>query len=503
MIRPAPGPARAKKLGLPLGIGLALLLAGCVAAGPYALVAAARGRGVEIGSASWCGAGICLRELSRGGVRAARATLGWDRVLRLREVRVRADGAGDGVGSGGGRLPLRSIRVEELVVEGLPLPVLRGEVWPRRRLEGEGVRIEGDTLDASFTGPFGPVSAQVRREGEALRVVASCECTLEVPELGDSPLAAEVQAEGRVEGGAFDGEVEVGGVRARVKGRRSEAGIDAEFELEDQPIASVYALFASAVPELEQATIRGSLDARGRLRWPGPEVEVEPSLRDFAVDGLVGPELRGGVRYRILDREGNPAIREIGELDPDWLPLGAMGRWLPAAVIAAEDGRFFAHPGYDVAGMLEAARANREAGRIERGGSTLSQQLAKNLFLDGSRSYSRKLRELLYAVELERELGKEHILELYLNVVEFGPGVYGARQAATAFFSKSPAGLTPEEAAFLAAILRNPRTAWKTQYQRGSAYRGRVDWILANMPSLSPEERDAAVQREILLVPGG
>ncbi|MFN7134900.1 MAG: biosynthetic peptidoglycan transglycosylase, partial [Myxococcales bacterium] len=178
-----------------------------------------------------------------------------------------------------------------------------------------------------------------------------------------------------------------------------------------------------------------------------------------------------------------------------------MGPWLPAAVIAAEDAGFRAHPGYDLGGMQEAAAKNEAEGGIVRGGSTLTQQLAKNLFLDGTRSYARKLRELLYAVEMERELGKPRILELYLNVVEFGPGLRGARAAADTYFLKAPAGLLPEEAAWLASILRFPKTAYERQYRAGKVDASRVRWILENLRGVPEDARTAALERPVRLVP--
>jgi membrane peptidoglycan carboxypeptidase len=181
--------------------------------------------------------------------------------------------------------------------------------------------------------------------------------------------------------------------------------------------------------------------------------------------------------------------------------LATVGPWLPAAVIAAEDAAFREHPGYSVEGMRDAAAKNAEEGAVVRGGSTLTQQLAKNLFLDGTRSYARKLRELLYAVELEQELGKRRILELYVNVVEFGPGLRGARAAAQTYFLKEPAGLLPEEAAWLASILRFPRTAWRTQYLTDRPDDRRVDWILENLRGVPEEARLAAVGRPVRLVP--
>ena len=151
--------------------------------------------------------------------------------------------------------------------------------------------------------------------------------------------------------------------------------------------------------------------------------------------------------------------------------------------------------------MLAAQDDNTKAGDVVRGGSTLTQQLAKNLFLRGDRTYARKLQELLYAVELERELGKPRILELYLNVVEWGPDLVGAKEAAEAYFLKEPKGLLPEEAAFLASILRSPRGSWAREYRDGRVNGRRLAWILDNMVGLDPAERAAALDRDVHFVP--
>jgi monofunctional biosynthetic peptidoglycan transglycosylase len=116
-----------------------------------------------------------------------------------------------------------------------------------------------------------------------------------------------------------------------------------------------------------------------------------------------------------------------------------------------------------------------------RGGSTLTQQLAKNLFLDGEKNLRRKLRELVYALELERVLTKEEILEIYLNVVEFGPEIYGIRQAAEEYFVKPPAGLTLIEAAYLASVLPAPTYHYQARQDRKRLPMWKVKSILKNM----------------------
>jgi monofunctional glycosyltransferase len=140
-----------------------------------------------------------------------------------------------------------------------------------------------------------------------------------------------------------------------------------------------------------------------------------------------------------------------------WTPLSRISPHLQRAVIAAEDASFFIHEGFDWEGIKDAALHNLEAGELKRGGSTITQQLAKNLYLSSERSLLRKAREALITRSLEHRLTKERILELYLNVAEWGRGVYGAEAAARHHFGKSASELSANEAAWLAAILPSPQ----------------------------------------------
>jgi monofunctional biosynthetic peptidoglycan transglycosylase len=140
-----------------------------------------------------------------------------------------------------------------------------------------------------------------------------------------------------------------------------------------------------------------------------------------------------------------------------WVPLSRISPHLRRAVVAAEDASFFTHEGFDWEGIRAAALRDLEAGEMKRGGSTITQQLAKNLYLSSERSLLRKAREALITRSLEQHLTKKRILELYLNVAEWGKGVYGAEAAARHHFRKSSHDLTADEAAWLAAILPSPR----------------------------------------------
>ncbi len=139
-----------------------------------------------------------------------------------------------------------------------------------------------------------------------------------------------------------------------------------------------------------------------------------------------------------------------------WRPIGTISRYLRNAVIDAEDARFMTHDGVDWDAIEKAVDRNLERGSLSVGGSTITQQLAKNLYLSPSRSFIRKLREMLIAFSLEDHLSKQRILELYLNVVEWGDGVFGAEAAAQHWFGHSAQSLSPAEAVRLAIALPNP-----------------------------------------------
>ncbi|WP_306589484.1 monofunctional biosynthetic peptidoglycan transglycosylase [Geothrix sp. 21YS21S-4] len=167
-----------------------------------------------------------------------------------------------------------------------------------------------------------------------------------------------------------------------------------------------------------------------------------------------------------------------------WVPLEEIAPCLGAAVIAAEDQTFPEHFGFDWQAIEKAVQHN-ERSRRKRGASTVSQQTAKNLFLWNSRSWTRKGLEAWFTLLLEAGWSKRRILEVYLNIVEFGDGIYGAEAASRAFFGKPAKRLAPAEAALLAAVLPNPR---KFRADAPSDYiRGRQAWILNQMRQLGGE----------------
>jgi monofunctional biosynthetic peptidoglycan transglycosylase len=180
-------------------------------------------------------------------------------------------------------------------------------------------------------------------------------------------------------------------------------------------------------------------------------------------------------RYRAEQR----AAGASGGVQWTWAPYAAISPYVKRAVVVAEDIRFFAHQGVDLDEVEDALERAVERKAMPRGASTITQQLAKNLWLSPSRSPLRKVREAILAWQLERTLSKRRILELYLNVAEFGPGVYGVEAAARRYFGRSAAELGPLEAARLAAALPSPRTWHPGSTSR--AYEAHVARVLRRM----------------------
>jgi monofunctional biosynthetic peptidoglycan transglycosylase len=169
-----------------------------------------------------------------------------------------------------------------------------------------------------------------------------------------------------------------------------------------------------------------------------------------------------------------------------WVRYEAISANLRKAVLVAEDDAFWTHDGVDVEQLKESFEANLAKGRAARGGSTITQQLAKNLYLSPSKNPLRKLRELFIARRLEAALSKRRILELYLNVIEWGDGIYGAEAASRTYFGKSAAGLSPEEAALLAGAIINPRV--HSPAHPTARLRRRQQIILRRMGLVTPPE---------------
>jgi len=197
--------------------------------------------------------------------------------------------------------------------------------------------------------------------------------------------------------------------------------------------------------------------------------QVDPPASSFMMQAAVAAMLKGRENFR---------------LDYRWRDLEAMSVQLGRAVVAAEDQRFAQHRGFDLDAIEKAWKGNRPGRRV-RGASTISQQLAKNLFLWPGKSLLRKGIEAWFTVLIEATWPKRRILEVYLNVVQFGDGIYGAEAAAQHYFRKPASELAAAEAALLAAVLPNPL---RLKADKPSAYvRSRRDWILVQMKNVETD----------------
>jgi monofunctional biosynthetic peptidoglycan transglycosylase len=197
-------------------------------------------------------------------------------------------------------------------------------------------------------------------------------------------------------------------------------------------------------------------------------------------------------------RERNTKVRPIRS----WTPYNGISPHLRNAVLVAEDGAFFQHSGFDMDELKEAVKKNWTEGRFARGASTITQQLAKNLYLSTSKNPLRKIREFFIARELEKHLSKQRIFEIYLNVIEWGDGVYGIGPATRAYFDKSPGELLPEEAAILAAMIPSPRSYSPARGPTSYLEKRKTELLnrLVRYRYLSEAERDEATHRPVAFV---
>ncbi|MCX5912291.1 MAG: monofunctional biosynthetic peptidoglycan transglycosylase [Deltaproteobacteria bacterium] len=180
--------------------------------------------------------------------------------------------------------------------------------------------------------------------------------------------------------------------------------------------------------------------------------------------------------------------RSSHRIQQAWVSLGRISPYLVKAVLIAEDDKFWKHEGFDYESIQKAIEKDLQAGRFKFGGSTISQQLARNLYLSPEKSVLRKAAEAVLTWKMERTLSKKRILEIYLNVAEWGEGIFGAAAAARHHFGKSARDLSPQEAARLAAVLPNPRKYNPAGEQKYVVNRARsIYHIMVKRGVVSPE----------------
>lgn len=316
-------------------------------------------------------------------------------------------------------------------------------------------------------------------------------CSAPVPALGSAPIRLDrLTATMRRDGNALAGTLEAmptantgatGAASATLlrgtwDGRLTAKSLPVNVDLLNAPIALWYAVLAPALPELQRARIGGTVAIRGQFTLPAGTFALQPRIAQFTVEGL-GTEAMLGARS---------SCGAAAKLSHD--------SWLARAVIAAEDQRFFTHTGYDLTELTASIDSNQKSGRIERGGSTLTQQLARLLVTGSDRTAERKLRELLYAVEMEQTLGKARILQLYLDNAPWGENLCGAESAARRYFKRSAAKLEPAQAVWMAAMLNNPQVAVEKWQRDGSIDAARAKWVAEGVRGISKPQRESLLK---------
>ena len=211
-------------------------------------------------------------------------------------------------------------------------------------------------------------------------------------------------------------------------------------------------------------------------------------------------EARGGQSITFLDRNGHVILREGAQNAPP-VDLASLPPYVPQAFIAIEDRRFYQHFGVDVGGLMRAAALNVRSGRVVQGGSTITQQLAKNLFLTNERTWRRKFQEIAMAIWLESKFTKDEILALYLSRVYFGAGSYGIESASERYFDRPARELTLLQSAMLAGLVKAP-SRMNPARQDMTAARDRAEIVLEEMVRagfISDTERQAALSEELIV----
>jgi hypothetical protein len=295
-------------------------------------------------------------------------------------------------------------------------------------------------------------------------------------------------------------------MKASVEGLRSPRGSLSVFTPPHEPLTCTTLLFAQPAPvrrALEGLDLQGSLGFEVGLQFDSA------AWQDLKLDVAVAPVCSVRSEARAL-AELLPVLRKpkneqppaglglpLGTYHPDYVPISKMPVHLPLAFITSEDSKFFHHQGFDT-DMIRNALAQDLGNRsFDRGASTITQQLAKNLFLTHRRTLARKLEEAVLTWRLQRLLSKDRVLELYLNVIELGPGIRGVKQAARVYFGKEVSELVPLESAHLAALTPNPHVLAR-RFRDGQVDEGwqqRLIDLLGMMKRhhrLTPEELTAA-----------
>ncbi len=395
-------------------------------AGSFSDRESAKGQGDAVeGGDLWSVAGKVRRDLSAGDIKLDMAAFELAKVPQVLE-----------------RLPL--VDSEDATVGGeIGLHFAAGKADVRGELVVEGLNVQHAML----------ASEVVRDVGFSLEIEASIDP-------GQSEL---VLREAKFERGGVILEVD-GLVRHpdEVQGRRY------EINLSIPPVPCKQLLRAipvELVPSLQGFVLTGDFEMSAAAKIDFADLESVSLTGKVGIDKckvksapprVAASRLMHPFTHRAVMRDGRAVVVELHPGSGDYTPLSEISEYMVAAVQTTEDGSFWRHKGFLTSQFEVALRRNLQAGRIRLGASTITMQTVKNVLLSHERTFARKLQEFFLTWYIERALPKRRIMELYLNVIEFGPGIYGVTRASWHYFGKSPSELSPPEAAYLAMMLPSP-----------------------------------------------
>jgi hypothetical protein len=368
----------------------------------------------------------------------------------------------------------------------LSLPLERGEV--RAEVRGGPVSLRGLGVSEGDFGLVGVQAASLQASGEVTLAADGSnlafsgngvldQVSLSRAELSPSPLtgihlAFRARGTTTLDGAKLvldDGEVALGDVRLQGNGMvaRGDGAMQAHWS-GGVPLASCQAMLDATprglLPLIAPVRMTGTFAVNAELDYDSQRpsdtrvhLAVANDCRIGQIPAGLSPHRFASVWQReVKGADKLPMQIESGPGSPDWVPIDAISPFMETAVMVCEDGHFERHHGFDYEAIQNSIRDNLIKGKFARGASTISMQLAKNLYLGKEKTLARKLQEAALTLLLEQELSKRELMELYLNVIEYGPGIYGIGPAARYYFAKRPSDLSLGQALYIASILPNP-----------------------------------------------
>jgi hypothetical protein len=247
-----------------------------------------------------------------------------------------------------------------------------------------------------------------------------------------------------------------------------------------------------------------SVDTKVNVKNPKASIKLVNNCKSIKYpDSFSKKALKSEFNRYVLDPKGQPYLIKSGPLSGDWISYGAVSKYLPMAIIACEDMGFYNHKGIHMEAIENSIAMNIKAGKFLRGGSTISMQTAKNLWLNREKTISRKIQEAFLTTHLESILTKEEIIELYMNIVEFSPGSYGIRKAAHHYFKTSASNLSLGQSILIALQLPNPKSiSWNEAGNISANKLAYISQIIMNMEKrgmITPEEMTEAIDEDIVI----